>query len=695
MGPEFLWVHLIIEDMNIKKLLNCFSRAKKAVHDYSSNYNYRRAMDIINDDETKAYEYLKKEVEDFPENGLAHYWIARICYNHDMYGPAITAITQALSYSNNDDKQLAECYCLRAWIYYELKDMQKMVQDTEKSLKLDPAKATCHDLLARYYYDISDYDKSIEEYKKYDSLIPGEVLPYAGMAFAEMQKGDYKAAEEHCEYAIKLDANNSLSHELRGQCYLKTGRYVEAIDDFIYCITQDINNRQSIDSLVYGIPQEYQPVLLARLETLSQQKKDEAIWPHLIGQVLHFSGRYREAVGYYEESFQRSGHASALSNAANSYRFMGQYELSLEYLNRAREAAPDEPILDLYFLQLLSSAARFEEAETIAQKCIKNYPDNEEAYNTLAFCQRNLGKYKEALESARIASLLNPHSSSNMMQKARCLEALGEEELMHETLEKIISMENSSEQYSSARLNAYVLLGHKEAALCEILKDHDHIAKADYFLDSSIAYSVNGRIDDAERMLELSMANGYNSVKTLRILPSLKMLQELPNFDSIVAKRETDMQAEYDEIKGLQKSNTTDQESETIELPFIRKDNMVYVKGNVNGLPLDFIFDTGCFDVSLSNIEAAFMKKNGYLSEEDFGKTEWYRTASGDSCEGKAVNLKELSFGGVTFKNVRASILSGQRAPLLLGQSMMSRLANLNIDNDNNVIRFTYSKQKT
>ena len=38
----------------------------------------------------------------------------------------------------------------------------------------------------------------------------------------------------------------------------------------------------------------------------------------------------------------------------------------------------------------------------------------------------------------------------------------------------------------------------------------------------------------------------------------------------------------------------------------------------VNGLNLNFIYDTGASDVSLSLTEAGFMLKNGYLAESDF-----------------------------------------------------------------------------
>jgi len=42
--------------------------------------------------------------------------------------------------------------------------------------------------------------------------------------------------------------------------------------------------------------------------------------------------------------------------------------------------------------------------------------------------------------------------------------------------------------------------------------------------------------------------------------------------------------------------------------------------------------------------------------------------------EGTSVRLRSVTFGGLTLDNVRASITHSQDAPLLLGQSVLSRL---------------------
>ena len=125
------------------------------------------------------------------------------------------------------------------------------------------------------------------------------------------------------------------------------------------------------------------------------------------------------------------------------------------------------------------------------------------------------------------------------------------------------------------------------------------------------------------------------------------------------------------------------------EIAFTRAGGVTQVPCTINGLPLHFVFDTGASDVSLSSVEAQFMFKNGYLKPTDVIGRRAYLTASGDVVEGTSVRLRSVTFGGLTLDNVRASITHSQDAPLLLGQSVLSRLGKVEIDNHTNVIRIT------
>jgi clan AA aspartic protease (TIGR02281 family) len=104
----------------------------------------------------------------------------------------------------------------------------------------------------------------------------------------------------------------------------------------------------------------------------------------------------------------------------------------------------------------------------------------------------------------------------------------------------------------------------------------------------------------------------------------------------------------------------------------------------INGLPLKFVFDTGASNVTISSVEASFMLKNDYLSERDFRGSKKFIMADGSITDGAIVCIKEVLVGDVLLKNIEASVVKNQKAPLLLGQSVLERFGSITIDNENN-----------
>ena len=86
------------------------------------------------------------------------------------------------------------------------------------------------------------------------------------------------------------------------------------------------------------------------------------------------------------------------------------------------------------------------------------------------------------------------------------------------------------------------------------------------------------------------------------------------------------------------------------------------------------------------------MMKNGYLSSKDVVGNQRYMDANGEVSVGTVINLKDVNFGGLNLTNVRASVVRNQKAPLLLGQSVLSRLGKIEIDNSKNILNITHSK---
>ena len=166
----------------------------------------------------------------------------------------------------------------------------------------------------------------------------------------------------------------------------------------------------------------------------------------------------------------------------------------------------------------------------------------------------------------------------------------------------------------------------------------------------------------------------------------LDFLRNSEEFKALINK----YQPKTDEGKVSIGSNvSTPSDISVSEIPFTKEDGVCKVKCKINGLPLHFVFDTGASDVTLSMVEATFMMKNGYLTEKDVIGNQRYMDANGDVNVGTVINLKDVDFGGHNLTNVRASVVRNQKAPLLLGQSVLGRLGKVEIDNGKNVIKIS------
>ena len=120
-----------------------------------------------------------------------------------------------------------------------------------------------------------------------------------------------------------------------------------------------------------------------------------------------------------------------------------------------------------------------------------------------------------------------------------------------------------------------------------------------------------------------------------------------------------------------------------ITITMEKKNGVYFLPGEVNGIPLKFVFDTGASNVYLSSTEAIFMLKNGFIEEGDFGGISYSQVANGEIVENKEVILRELKIGSIVLRNVPALISQSLDAPLLLGQSAIEKLGPIQINGDN------------
>jgi len=118
-----------------------------------------------------------------------------------------------------------------------------------------------------------------------------------------------------------------------------------------------------------------------------------------------------------------------------------------------------------------------------------------------------------------------------------------------------------------------------------------------------------------------------------------------------------------------------------IEFKVNESNGVFLIPCKINGVPLEFILDTGATNVSISITEAKFLLKNGLLDKTDIKETVQYQIANGEVMEGTKINLREIEIEGYIIKNITAQIVYEQNAPLLLGLSALNKIGKVVLEN--------------
>lgn len=119
----------------------------------------------------------------------------------------------------------------------------------------------------------------------------------------------------------------------------------------------------------------------------------------------------------------------------------------------------------------------------------------------------------------------------------------------------------------------------------------------------------------------------------------------------------------------------------------IKTDGGVYkIACKLNGVPMNFIFDTGCNDVTISVVEAMFLVKNGLLEFDDILEKVEYRGANGEIGAATRILIRRLEIGSIVLENVIGSVIESNTALLLLGQTAFEKLGPIIVDFDKQTI---------
>jgi len=592
-----------------------------------------------------------------------------------------------------DKKYKSFAYHTRANVYLNLGDTIQALKDFSQATSFTPDEKELYEERAQIYYEQGKYDLADKDYQKFVALDEGSVMGYMGLGRNANAQGRYEDAIKQFDFVNKLAPDYSSAYSFRAESYMGLKKYNEAIDDAITAIGIDYDRKAY--HLIGELADSAFDQTAAKLKARKIRDPHNDYWLFILGNVYERAQKYPSAIAYYKEymahdqSSKKDTHiAYCASCIANSYAQMGNYAKALDYYNKAIAIDSTDNYL-VYKADVLNSLGRNAEAiETMSEHIALN-PGKSFPYLKRGLYKEDSGDIDGAIEDYTVSITLFPQYAPSHMRRGILYLLKGDKNAADEDFKQAIKIESDFDLPECTRY-AYFYLGDTEKAI-ELLNNALENNEIDYY-DAACLYSLMGEKEKAISFLRKSLEDGYRDFTHIKCDRDLNNIRSSEEFVSLMKEYEEKLQVEIAE-EDEDEDDESEYEQKSEEIPFTQEGGVCKVKCSVNNLPLHFVFDTGASDVSMSSVEANFMLKNGYLSHSDIIGTQSYLTADGNISEGTIVNLRDVKFGDLHLRGVKASIVNNQSAPLLLGQSVLSKLGNIEIDNNNKVLRVTY-KQK-
>lgn len=652
------------------------------------SYNYQRGLEAMQDEKRQeALEFFNKDLKENPKNGYSYSWIAMLRGQNEEYGRALTAADLAIKYlPKKDAEYIIFAYTTRAGVYLHLEDTVKAMSDYDTAIKVKPDEGALYEKRAQIYFEQERYDLAAADYHKMIELNPGDVMGYMGLGRNANEQRNWTEAIKQFNYVTKLSSDYSSGYSFRAESYIGLEKWNEATDDIVSALALEWDRKAMY--LATTLKEPAFTMLVSKMKIQSVKSPNEARWPYVMGTMYQHEKQYKKAVEAYEEANKRNASPAILRWVAHCYSEMGLYENALNSIDQALNMDSTDLVNLERKANILYEMGNAKSAIDVYTQVQNTQPEYAFGYYRRGWFKELTGDFDGAIEDLSICVVLDPEESYAFETRGDIYLRQGKKELAEADFLKVIEIENTPEKYSCIHY-AYQGLGQYDKAIemmdSIIAREED---RAGSYYDASCLYARMGNKQKALEYLEKSLELGYRRFAHIERDQDMDPIRDMEEFKALIRKYNKQSDENGSTPIGVFEVSGSENVSAT-EVPFTKEGGVCKVKCKINGLPLHFIFDTGASDVTISMVEATFMMKNGYLSGNDVVGNQRYMDANGDVSVGTVINLKDVDFGGQSLTNVRASVVRNQKAPLLLGQSVLGRLGKIEIDNAKSVIKIT------
>ena len=666
---------------------SCSETASAQTKKDNKPYNLQKAWEVLQEDqdEAQAIKLLTEQLRSTPDDVECWMLLCRIYRNREEYGSALSAVNEAIKV-NKPKKSGFYNSTLWWWkgsVYDALGETGKSVECLRKSLDLarkdnkDNVQSISFDL-AQGLFELKRLDEADIVYRQMLKEDESDVAARVGLARNMIERGDYQGAIGMLDKSVKYDADYASSYKIRSRAYDRLGETDKAIDDAITWYEKDSD---AFGTALVKVMMKHRSYAIAKAKAQMRTSDNNSQWRVLMLAVYDQAGEYENALSEYDALENDYGKDEFIYyHRADCYSELGLTEKALKEIEAAI-AMDDDYYNSCRKGQILRTAGRFPEAIKAFDRAIEIDPTDAFAYYAKGWCYELSGNDPAAMECYEQGIDVDKEYPYIYLMRGQIFSKRGETANANADFEKVLQMDTTVVD-GSCRQYALHFLGRDQEAeewMQKLIDDEPY--NIGHYYDKACLYSRMGKLDEAVKALERSLEMGYCKFAHIEYDDDLDAIRNRADFKEMIAKYKEKHSARIEKMK---QGRPADVEEQITEVAITRRSGGTFnVDCSVNGLPLSMIFDTGASDVTISKVEADFMLKNDYLSKDDIKGKKYYQVADGGISEGTVITLKEVKIGDAVLHNVDASVVKSQKAPLLLGESVLQKFGTFTVDNIN------------
>ena len=582
---------------------------------------------------------------------------------------------------------------MRGDIYYKIENYEKTFEDYSIAIKLSPADPEIYIERAQIYFELKQYSKAESDYKQALKLDESLVMPYAGLGRNYINQKNYNEAEKILNQLIRLAPDYNAGYKFRARAYFEQNKNELAIEDIFYGFLLDETDK-GMRNLFISYSEKNYPLAFSKVNAQISSNPEKELWYFVRAQLFEGKYNYKAAIIDYTKLMELTDidyKADILSYRAKCFSNAGMYEQSIKDYSEAISFDST----NAYYYGNRGDIKRlmgdFNGAIGDITNAITIEPRESWFYYRRGWIQEEFLKNNEAgLNDYNEAISINKDYAYTYLHRGRLYEfKFNNSKKAKEDYASILSIDTIVNESGNCRQYALFHLGHTEDAIIWLNKIIEQYPTDGNYYDAVCLYSLMNKPNEALANLKRAFENGYRDFNHLATDDDVDNIRNLPEFKSLVVqwKNVLDESLKNDIVEAKE---DTKSESQTVSIPMkINRGGTYEVPCKINNLKLNLIFDTGASDITISKTEAEFMFKNDYLSKNDIIGTSSYMIANGDIEVGTTIIFREVDLGGLILKNVKASVIENKNAPLLFGQSALSKYGKITIDNEKKVITIT------